>query len=88
METQMAEDQLAQDKSVRALLKNYTANRPLVLLADDRYKLFPYNLAAKGCTYVVLGFYCVTHAWGKTVWYFEVKTANIPQFSGVALGFK
>jgi len=65
IETQMAEDQLAQDKSVRALMKNYTENRPLVLLADDRYKLFPYNLAATGCTYVVLGFYCVTHAWGK-----------------------
>jgi hypothetical protein len=76
METQMAEDQLAQDKSVRALLRTYRDNRPLVLLADDRYKLFPYNLAAKGCTYVVLGFYIITHAWGKTAWYFEEKTAH------------
>lgn len=64
MENQMAADQLAQDKSVRALLRNYTENRPLVLIADDRFKLFPYNLAAKGCAYVVLGFYCIVNAWG------------------------
>jgi len=65
----MAEDQLAQDKSVRALLRNHIENRPLVLLADDRYKLFPYNLAESGYTYVVLGFYYVTHAWGISSWY-------------------
>lgn len=64
METQMAEDQLAQDNSVRALLCNWKAVRPLVLLADDRYKLFPYNLSASGYTYVVLGYYYITHAWG------------------------
>jgi hypothetical protein len=69
MEIQMAEDQLAQDKSVRALLKNHIEKRPLVLLADDRYKPFPYNLAASGYTYIVLGFYYVKHAWGETFWY-------------------
>ena len=73
MEIQMAEDQLAQDKSVRALLRNHREKRPLVLLVDDRYKLFPFNLAATRCTYVVLGFYYITHAWGKVSRYFLVR---------------
>jgi len=85
METQMAEDQLAQDISVRALLRNHTEKRPLVLLADDRYKLFPYNLAASGCIYVVLGFYYVTHAWGKIYQVFCQLLTNNRQFSGVSL---
>ena len=41
--------------------------RPLVLLIDDRYALFPYDLATKGYTYVVLGFYHIVHAWGKSL---------------------
>lgn len=55
---------MAQDKSVRALLANYKDRRPLVLVIDDRYKLFPYNLANSGYTYVVLGFYVITNVWG------------------------
>ena len=84
MQTQMAEDQLAQDKSVRALIRNHKENRPLVLLADDRYKLFPYNLPA-GCTYIVLGFYCITHVWGKVSWYFWLGKllTNCLRHSGV-----
>ncbi|KAF7976824.1 hypothetical protein HWV62_5506 [Athelia sp. TMB] len=39
----------ATDKSVRALLNNYSQNRPIVLIADDRFKLFPYNLSATNC---------------------------------------
>lgn len=61
---QQAQDQEATDKSVRALLKSYTDKRPLVLLADDKYALFPYDLSASGCTYVVLGLYWISHAWG------------------------
>ncbi|KAG1870361.1 hypothetical protein C8R48DRAFT_789393 [Suillus tomentosus] len=62
---QQAQDQEATDKSVRALLKSYTDKRPLVLLADDKYALFPYDLSASGCTYVVLGLYWISHAWAE-----------------------
>ncbi|KAI5981127.1 hypothetical protein EDD15DRAFT_2129721, partial [Pisolithus albus] len=58
-------DQTASDKSVRALLKNHTDGQPLVLLADDRYALFPYDLGAPGYTYVVLGVYWISHAWAE-----------------------
>ena len=63
---QPATDQLAHDKSVRALLDNYRNQRPLVLLIDDKYILFPYDLGARDMTYVVLGFYTIAHAWGTT----------------------
>jgi len=62
---QEAEDQLAKDKSVQALLSNFRSRRPLVLLIDDKYALFPYDLGSKGVTYAVLGFYTIVHAWGK-----------------------
>lgn len=61
-----ASDQLAQDKSVRALLNNFHHGRPLVLLIDDKYALFPYDLGSKDVTYAVLGFYTVSHVWGMT----------------------
>jgi hypothetical protein len=57
-------DQLEDDRSVHALLNNYASRQPLVLLADDNYRLFPFDLAANGYTYVVLGLYWITHAWG------------------------
>ncbi|KAI8993885.1 hypothetical protein BD414DRAFT_480733 [Trametes punicea] len=60
-----ADDQREDDKSVRALLRTYHMKRPVVLIADDRYALFPYDLAAKGYTYVVLGFYHIAHAWAE-----------------------
>ncbi|KAF8070689.1 hypothetical protein FPV67DRAFT_1036975 [Lyophyllum atratum] len=63
--TQPAEDQLAQDKSIRALLANYRESRPLVLLIDDKYALFPYDLKARNVTYAVLGLYTITHAWAE-----------------------
>lgn len=62
---QQAQDQEATDKSVRALLKSYTDKRPLVLLADDKYALFPFDLGASACTYVVLGLYWISHAWAE-----------------------
>ncbi|KAH9859075.1 hypothetical protein C2E23DRAFT_718154 [Lenzites betulinus] len=60
-----ADDQREEDKSVRALLRTYQMGRPLVLIIDDRYALFPYDLAEKGYTYVVLGFYHIAHAWAE-----------------------
>jgi hypothetical protein len=61
----MADDQLAQDRSVRALLNNFHTHTPLVLLADDRYALFPYDLSKTGIAYVALGWFLITHTWGK-----------------------
>lgn len=61
-----ADDQLPQDKSVQALLSNYYTRRPLVLLIDDKYAQFPYDLGSKGITYAVLGFYTIVHAWGES----------------------
>ncbi|KAH8992816.1 hypothetical protein EDB86DRAFT_2931004 [Lactarius hatsudake] len=58
-------DQLEDDRSVRALLNNYQCGRPLVLLADDNYRLFPFDLTANGYTYIVLGLYWITHAWAE-----------------------
>lgn len=58
-------DQLEDDRSVRALLNNFRSKRPLVVFADDNYALFPFNLTAKGYTYVVLGLYWIAHAWAE-----------------------
>lgn len=66
-QTQEADDQLAGDKSVRALLNTHKLGRPVVLLIDDKYRLFPYDLASDGYTYVVLGFYRIAHAWGVSL---------------------
>ncbi|KAI0369686.1 hypothetical protein BV20DRAFT_945550 [Pilatotrama ljubarskyi] len=64
-EVQEADDQREEDKSVRALLRTYQMKRPVALIIDDKYALFPYDLAAKGYTYVVLGFYHIAHAWAE-----------------------
>ncbi len=62
---QEASDQHEGDNSVRALLHTYRLRKEIALLIDDRYPLFPYDLSAKkDCTYVVLGFYHIVHAWG------------------------
>ena len=58
------DDQLAQDRSVRALLRTYKECRPIVLVIDERYALFPFDLSAKGVSYAILGFYTIAHAWG------------------------
>lgn len=38
---------------------------PLVLLVDDKYALFPYNLSSSNVTYAVLGLYWITRVWRK-----------------------
>lgn len=60
-----AEDQTADDMSVRALLENHKQSRPLVLLIDDKYDLFPYDLSASKVTYAILGFYTIAYAWAE-----------------------
>ena len=66
-----ADHQLSEDPSVRALVNNCWAGEPLVLIADDKYEHFPFDLT-KGCDggagygYVVLGYYLVRHCWGQT----------------------
>lgn len=62
-----AEDQRSDDKSVRALLKTYREKRPIALVIDDRYGLFPFDLSALGVTYAVLGFYMIVEAWGEII---------------------
>ncbi|KAF8639503.1 hypothetical protein AX17_001408 [Amanita inopinata Kibby_2008] len=63
--SQLADDQVAHDKSVRALLRTYRESRPLVLVIDDKYALFPYDLSSKGITYAILGFYTIAYAWAE-----------------------
>ncbi|EJD02938.1 uncharacterized protein FOMMEDRAFT_107970 [Fomitiporia mediterranea MF3/22] len=51
------------DPSVRALLYNHRSGHPLVLIADDKYVLFPFDLGEK--MYVVLGLYWIVDAWAE-----------------------
>ncbi|KAJ7053615.1 hypothetical protein C8F01DRAFT_551631 [Mycena amicta] len=60
-----ASDQTAQDASVRALMKNFETGQPLVLLIDDKYAHFPFDLSARGVYMTILGFYRVIHAWAE-----------------------
>ncbi|KAF8135406.1 hypothetical protein EV363DRAFT_1550177 [Boletus edulis] len=62
---QTDQDQEASDKTVRALLKTWKDRRPIVLLADDKYALFPCDLTSGRYTYVVLGLYWISHAWAE-----------------------
>lgn len=59
----ISSDQGESDHGVRSLINCYKSKSRIVLLADDRYKLFPYDLGRH--TYVVLGFYRVIYYWGK-----------------------
>ena len=58
-------DQVSQDKTVRALLHNFERKEPLVLLMDDKYRLFPYDMGKM--TYAVLGYYWIVDAWGTII---------------------
>ncbi len=60
--TIVVDDQLAEAGSTSALLKTYECQKPLALIIDDKYELFPYNLGT--CMYAVLGFYWIVAAWG------------------------
>jgi hypothetical protein len=65
-----ADHQSFKDPSVRALVKNWQTKEPLVLIADDRYEHFPFDLAkgrdpGRGYAYVVLGYYFIRNFWGR-----------------------
>ncbi|KAJ7470891.1 hypothetical protein FB451DRAFT_1472612 [Mycena latifolia] len=53
------------DITVRALLKNYADQIPLVLIVDDKYPEFPLKLGEKGIYLAVLGFYMIVDAWAE-----------------------
>ncbi|KAI5123916.1 hypothetical protein M0805_006334 [Coniferiporia weirii] len=56
--------QSEQDHSVRALLNGIDSRHPIVLIADDNYALFPYDLGKY--MYVVLGLYWIVDAWAES----------------------
>ncbi|KAJ7911217.1 hypothetical protein B0H13DRAFT_2482869, partial [Mycena leptocephala] len=60
-----ADDQREEDLSVRALIENYRQGQPLVLLIDDKYGPFPFDLASQGVYRAVLGFYKIIHMWAE-----------------------
>jgi len=65
-----ADHQTFRDPSVNALVKNWLTKEPLVLIADDKYEHFPFNLTrgcdgGKGYAYVVLGYYFIRNYWGQ-----------------------
>ena len=64
-----ADHQTSKDPSVNALVKNWQTKEPLVLIADDKYEHFPFDLTrghddGKGYAYVVLGYYFIRNYWG------------------------
>ncbi|KAJ7103828.1 hypothetical protein C8R44DRAFT_808235 [Mycena epipterygia] len=60
-----ADDQRAQDLSVRALIETYRRNQPLVLLIDDKYGPFPFDLGSRDVYMAILGFYKIIHMWAE-----------------------
>ncbi|KAJ7486545.1 hypothetical protein FB451DRAFT_771205 [Mycena latifolia] len=60
-----ADDQRAHDLSVRALNETYHRDQPLVLLIDDKYRLFPWDLGSRDVYMAVLGFYKIVHLWAE-----------------------
>lgn len=77
----VADDQAHNDKSVRALLHNYETKLPIVLIADDKYQLFPYGLGKY--VYVVLGYYWIVDAWGASFLHHRTTLyISCQQFSG------
>ncbi|KAJ7486547.1 hypothetical protein FB451DRAFT_1362886 [Mycena latifolia] len=57
--------QRAEDLSIRALIETHRRDQPLVLLIDDRYGLFPFELASRGVYRAVLGFYNIVNLWAE-----------------------
>jgi len=65
--THSASDQLATDKSVRALIQTHKEGRRIALLIDDKYVPFPFDIGAIDVTYAVLGFYTIVDCWGPSL---------------------
>lgn len=69
--TEKASDQQEGDSSVSSLLNNWKEERPLALIIDNNYALFPWLLKGH-CSdkvaeigYAVLGVYIISHAWAE-----------------------
>ncbi|KAF8495854.1 hypothetical protein JB92DRAFT_2817986 [Gautieria morchelliformis] len=60
-QTALVDDQTVRSASCNALINSWMAGQPIVLIAGNGYQLFPYNLEDR--SYVVLGYYVITHAW-------------------------
>ncbi|KAJ6619652.1 hypothetical protein B0H10DRAFT_1713306, partial [Mycena sp. CBHHK59/15] len=58
-------NQKTTDASVRALLENHRSGCPVLLLVDDRYELFPFDLGSHDVYMAVLGFYSIVHVWAE-----------------------
>lgn len=64
-----AEDQSHVDHSVSALINTYRTKQPIVLIADDKYAKFPFDLTRsgkEGYAYVVLGHYLIRDYWAES----------------------
>lgn len=82
-----AMDQSAKDVSVRSLINTRNSESPVILLADDSYKYFPYDLAARGYCYVVLGAYVITDAWREhTLFLCTAREANFLRSAAYQVG--
>lgn len=62
---ELQKDQEEDQWSARALFNNWRLRKPVVLVAGRHYEQFPFNLGE--ATYVVLGWYVVTHLWSKSL---------------------
>lgn len=51
--------------SVAALLESFESRQPIVLVAENGYAKFPYDLGQY--MYVILGLYQIVDAWGEPV---------------------
>ena len=96
-----ADHQTSKDPSINALVKNWQTKEPLVLIADDKYEHFPFDLTGrhdggKGYAYVVLGYYFIRNYWGqfllrsgeKALTEFTVEKHPADNGQGYALRFK
>ncbi|KAJ7217321.1 hypothetical protein GGX14DRAFT_358383 [Mycena pura] len=63
-----ADDQRAHDMSVRALIENYRTGQPLVLLIDDKYVHFPFDLGSRDVYMAVLGTRISVTSWTSTAY--------------------
>ena len=63
-QTVLIDDQTVHSASCNALLSSWKLKQAIVLIAGNGYNLFPYDLGNR--SYVVLGYYWITHAWGMS----------------------
>lgn len=65
--TAMKSDHNAMERSVKSLLNAFKERNPIAVLIGDRYNGFPFRLQKgnKDYRFIVLGWYAITHAWGR-----------------------